>query len=469
MKKFYEHIGLYADHYAFTMAQGYFLDGRENCPTCFDYFFRKNPFGSGYTVFAGLYDLLEMITNFNFNSDSIDLLKKKGFNNEFLNYLKTFSFKGNIFAPKEGETVFGNEPIVRVEGDIIETQLIEALLLNMINFQSLIATKASRIRQAAGSRILIDFGLRRAQGLSAIHASKAAIIGGLNSTSNVYSSFAFGTFSAGTLAHSWIQSYPDELTAFRKYAESFPEHCILLVDTYNTLNSGIPNAITVAKEMEQNGQHLYGIRLDSGDLAFLSKKARKILDDADLNYVKILASNQLNENLIKSLIEQGAPIDGFGVGTSLITGKDDAALDGVYKLSMADNKAKLKISENLEKVTLPGVKKIYRYYNGDGKFCADGILLENENNVETIFHPLQPHKRTDIRKLKKEKLMELVMENGEIKIENRSVKELSAYVLKRLSLLPDEHKRFENPHIYKVGISNKLRELRDNLIENITN
>jgi nicotinate phosphoribosyltransferase len=341
MKNFNEYIGLYADHYAFTMAQGYLLDGRENCPACFDYFFRKNPFNSGYTVFAGLYDLLEMVSNFNFNSNSINLLKEKGFNDEFLNYLKKFNFKGNICAPKEGEIIFANEPIVRVEGDIIEAQLIEALLLNMINFQSLIATKASRIRKAAGDRILIDFGLRRAQGLSAIHASKAAIIGGLDSTSNVFSSYAFGVDSAGTQAHSWIQSYMDELTAFRKYADSFPDHCVLLVDTYNTLSSGIPNAITVAKEMEQKGQRLFGIRLDSGDLAYLSKKARKILDDTDLDYVKIIASNQLNEYLIKSLIEQGAPIEGFGIGTSLITGQSDAALDGVYKLSMADNKARL--------------------------------------------------------------------------------------------------------------------------------
>jgi nicotinate phosphoribosyltransferase len=469
MKNFNEYIGLYADHYAFTMAQGYLLDGRENCPACFDYFFRKNPFNSGYTVFAGLYDLLEMVSNFNFNSNSINLLKEKGFNDEFLNYLKKFNFKGNICAPKEGEIIFANEPIVRVEGDIIEAQLIEALLLNMINFQSLIATKASRIRKAAGDRILIDFGLRRAQGLSAIHASKAAIIGGLDSTSNVFSSYAFGVDSAGTQAHSWIQSYMDELTAFRKYADSFPDHCVLLVDTYNTLSSGIPNAITVAKEMEQKGQRLFGIRLDSGDLAYLSKKARKILDDTDLDYVKIIASNQLNEYLIKSLIEQGAPIEGFGIGTSLITGQSDAALDGVYKLSMADNKARLKISDNLEKVTLPGVKKINRYYNGEGKFCGDGILLDEENNIDNIFHPLQPHKRMDVRKLKKENLMETVMQNGKIIIDNRSVKEVSEYVKNRLSLLPDEHKRFENPHIYKVGISNKLCELRDNLIDIVTN
>ena len=469
MKNFNKYIGLYTDHYAFTMAQGYFLDGRESCSACFDYFFRKNPFNSGYTVFAGLYDLLELITHFNYNSDSIDVLKKKGFNDNFLDFLKTFRFNGNICAPREGEIIFCNEPILRVEGNIIETQLIEAMLLNIINFQSLIATKASRIRQAAGDRDLIDFGLRRAQGLSAIHASKAAIIGGINSTSNVFSSFTFGIDTSGTQAHSWIQSYPDEITAFRKYAQSFPQNCILLVDTYSTIKSGIPNAITVAKEMEQNGQKLFGVRLDSGDLAYLSKKSRGILDDAGLDYVKIVASNQLNEHLIKSLIEQGAPIDGFGVGTSLITGQNDGALDGVYKLSMVDNNATLKLSENLEKITLPGVKKIYRYYNGEGKFYADAIVLEEEKNIQTIFHPLQLHKQTDVLKLKKEDLMEQVMKGGEIIIINRSVKEISEHVKKRLSLLPGEHKRFENPHIYKIGISKKLSKLRNNMIEQLNN
>ena len=469
MKNFNQHIGLYADHYAFTMAQGYFMDGKENCPACFDYFFRKNPFRSGYTIFAGLFDVLEMIIEFNFNCESINLLKQKGFNNDFLTYLMTFKFKGNISAPKEGEVIFANEPVLRVEGNIIETQLVEALLLNMINFQSLIATKASRMRNAAGDRILFDFGLRRAQGLSSIHASKAAIIGGLNSTSNVYSSFEFGTYSSGTQAHSWIQSYPDELTAFRKFAQSFPQNCILVVDTYNTMKSGIPNAITVAKEMQQNGHKLYGIRLDSGDLAYLSKQARKILDDAGLNSVKIVASNQLNEHLIKSLIEQRAPIDVFGVGTSLITGQNDAALDGVYKLSMVDKKSKLKLSENLEKVTLPGVKKIYRYYDGGGKFYADAIVLEEEENIQTIFHPFHQHKQTDLRELEKEALMELVMENGDIIIKYRSVKEISEYVTERLSLLPDEHKRFENPHIYKIGISKNLLELRNQLIEKLNN
>ena len=469
MKNFNEHIGLYADHYAFTMAQGYFLDGRENCRTGFDYFFRKNPFNSGYAIFAGLSDFLEMLTDFRFNSESVNALKLKGFNDKFLNYLKTFQFKGNIFAPLEGEVIFANEPVMRVEGNIIETQLIEALLLNMINFQSLIATKASRLRQAAGERLVLDFGLRRAQGLSAIHASKAAIIGGLNATSNVFSSFAFGFNSSGTQAHSWVQSYPNELTAFRKYAQSFPVNCTLVVDTYNTLKSGIPNAIIVAKEMEHSGHKLNGIRLDSGDLAYLSKMAREILDSAGLNYVKIVASNQLNEHLIKSLIEQKAPIDAFGVGTSLITGQYDAALDGVYKMTMADDKSTLKLSENVEKITLPGLKQIYRYYDSVGKFYADAIVLADEKNIRKIFHPFHPHRQTEVQKLKNEVLLKKVMEYGNIKIKSRSIKEISDYVKHRLSLLPDEHKRFEYPHIYKIGISKKLADLRNKLIEGLSN
>ena len=465
MNNFNDFIGLYTDHYEFTMAQGYFLDGRENSTACHDYFFRKNPFNSGYTVFAGLYDLLEMISNYNFNSDSIDHLRKKGFNDEFLDYLKNCSFKGNIIAPKEGEIVFSNEPIVRVEGSIIETQLVETLLLNMLNFQSLIATKASRLRLSAGDRYIMDFGLRRAQGLSAIHASKAAVIGGVDNTSNVYSAFRFGFDSSGTQAHSWIQSYPDELTAFRKYAKAFPKNCVLVVDTYNTLNSGIPNAIKVAKEMEKDGELLWGIRLDSGDLAYLSKKSRTMLDEVNLNYVKIVASNQLNEYLIKSLLEQCAPIDAFGVGTSLLTGQNDAALDGVYKLNTIDETPSLKLSDNLEKVTLPGAKKIYRYYDNRGRFYADAIVLKEEENIEKIIHPFHSHKSVEVGECKKEILMTKVMDNGEIKIKNYSVKEISEYVRERMELLPDEHKRFENPHLYKIGISEKLFELRNKLMQ----
>lgn len=467
MKNFTYNIGLFTDHYEFTMAQGYFLDGRKDTKACFDYFFRKNPFKSGYVIFAGLQDFLELLADFKFDDDSIAHLKRVGFNNEFLDYLKEFTFNGTIYSVKEGEVIFNNEPIIIVEGNIIETQLIESLLLNMINFQSLIATKASRIRLSAGEKLVMDFGLRRAQGLAAIHASRASIIGGLDSTSNVYSAYNYDLLSSGTLAHSWIQSYGDELTAFRKYAYAFPKNCVLLVDTYNTLKSGLPNAVKVAKEMEEKGEKLRAIRLDSGDLAYLSKEARKILDKANLRYVKIVASNQLNEHLIKSLIDQGAPIDAFGVGTNLITGHSDAALDGVYKLSSIDNKPTLKISENIEKITLPGTKRLFRFYNGGNKFYADGILLEDENEIDEICHPIDLNKCADVKSLKKEELLSIVYKDGKIKKKKESVYEISQYVKQRLELLPDEHKRFENPHIYKVGISKKLFNLKTELIKDL--
>ena len=465
MKNFNEHIGLFTDHYEFTMAQGYFLDGRANTNASFDYFFRKNPFNSGYVVFAGLQDFIELLKNFKFNTDSISHLSRVGFNKDFLDYLKDFKFTGTIYAPNEGEIIFSNEPVIRVEGNIIETQLIESMLLNMINFQSLIATKAARIRYSAGDRLVMEFGLRRAQGLSAIHASRAAIIGGLDSTSNVYSAFRYDLLSSGTLAHSWIQSYGDELTAFRKYAAAFPKNCVLLVDTYNTIKSGLPNAVKVAKEMEKKGEKLKAIRLDSGDLAYLSKEARRILNEENLRYVRIVASNQLNEHLIKSLIDQGAPIDAYGVGTSLITGHRDAALDGVYKLSVIDDKPTL----NMEKITLPGYKKIYRYLNGDGKFYADGIMLDDEENIDTICHPIDLHKCASVKGIRKEALLKKVVENGETKIEYQSVYDISQYAKNRLELLPEEHKRFENPHIYKVGISKKLLKLKDSLINGFEN
>lgn len=456
--------GTYTDLYQLTMGQVYFLKGTSNKRAVFDYFFRKIPFEGGYVVFAGLGDLLPVLRDLHFAAADLDYLRSTGLNKDFVDHLKDFRFRGTIHAAREGEIVFPNEPILRVEGNILEAQLVETVLLNLLNFQSLVATKASRIRYIAGKRILSDFGLRRAQGLGGYHASRAAIVGGFDSTSNVKAADDFGIPPAGTMAHSFIQSYDDELTAFRDFSEKRPENCVLLVDTYDTLRSGVPNAIAVGKEMHRRGHKLAGIRLDSGDLAYLSRQARKMLDDADLHHVTITASNQLDEHVIKSLMDQDAPIDVFGVGTNLVTCAPDAALDGVYKLSYADGKPRIKLSENLKKITLPDRKQVYRILDQDGNFFgADLIALEDETDVDHMYHPADPDKSLSLSGLKRERLLHRVMSNGEILEDLPSLKEISEYSKSRLSMLAPEHKRFQNPHIYKIGISGRLRDLRNEM------
>jgi len=327
--------GLYTDFYELTMAQGYFACNKQNQQVVFDYYFRTNPYNGGFTVFAGLSDFLQMLENFVFSESDLEFLQHQGIDQTFVDALRNFRFEGKIYSVQEGEIVFPNEPLMRVEGNIVECQLIESFLLNILNFESLIATKAYRIKLAGGKRPFSDFGLRRAQGLGAIHASRAACIGGADSTSNVLSAKFFGVPVSGTMAHSWVLSFDNELEAFRAYAKTHPDNTVLLVDTYDTLRSGVPNAITVANEMQKNGYTLKGIRLDSGDLAYLSKKARKMLDLAGLRDVKIIASNQLNEYVIKTLIkDQNAAIDAFGIGTELITGKGNAALNNWFALPM---------------------------------------------------------------------------------------------------------------------------------------
>lgn len=458
---------LYTDYYELTMAQGYFLSGRKDDRASFNYFFRDLPFNGGYVVFAGLSDLLQILDDFKFHDDELDYLEEQGFHQEFLDYLKDFRLDISIDSVKEGEIVFPMEPVVQVRGSIIQTQLLETLLLNILNFESLIATKASRMKFAAGDRKVLDFGLRRAQGYGGIQASKAAIIGGVEATSNVFSSFVHGTRASGTMAHSWIQSFEDELTAFRQYAKYYPDNCILLVDTYDTLSSGVPNAITVAKELEEQGYKLRGIRLDSGDLAYFSRKARNQLDRAGLDYVKIAVSNQLDERLIKSLLSQEAPVDLFGVGTRLVTGHESPALDGVYKLTAVNDEAKLKISENIEKITLPGIKRVVRYTDDEGRFYGDGILLKDELDVDTIYHPYYPAKHTTIRDYNSESLHQEVLKDGKLTIDIPTPQQSAAYAKSRLEKLNPEHKRFENPHIYKVGISKKLMDLRDRLTQSL--
>jgi len=460
----YKQIGLIVDKYELTMGQTYFKNNMLNHKARFDYFFRKMPFQNGYLIFAGLQDLLRLLQQFRFDDKAAYFLLNDGFDAEFVDHLRSFRFKGTIYSMAEGEVAFPVEPLLCVEGNLLETQLIETLVLNVLNFQSLIATKAARIRHVAGDRAVSDFGLRRAHGFGGIHASRAAVIGGCDSTSNMLASFQYGLKAVGTMAHSFVQSFDDELTAFREYTRFNPSHCILLVDTYDTLRSGLPNAIKVAKELEAEGHRLVGIRIDSGDLAYLSKKARQMLDEAGLSYVKIAVSNQLDEYVIRSLNEQQAPIDFFGVGTHLVTGQPDAALDGVYKLSALNGQPRMKISDTLIKSTLPGKKKVVRYSNGEGGFLADAIVLEEEQQIDCMYHPFEKEKHFKVSGLRQEELFIKVMKDGEIVVDQKTVEEIAEFSRQRLTLLPDEHKRFEYPHIYKVGISKKLMETRDSMV-----
>lgn len=456
--------GSYTDLYEIAMAETYFCEGRKDDTACFDYFFRKVPGNGGYVVFAGLQDLLDILADLHFTGEDLAFLQELHFDAVFIDYLKDFRFRGAVYACREGEIVFPNCPVLRVEGNITEAQLMETLLLNILNFESLVATKASRMKQVAGNSRLSDFGLRRAQGPGGVLATKAAVIGGFTSTSNVYAARLYGLQAVGTMAHSFIESYDNELDAFRAFAATRPKDCIFLADTYDTLHSGVPNAIIVAKEMEQRGQRAKGIRLDSGDLAYLSKAARQMFDEAGLPYMQIVASNQLDEYVIRSLKEQGALIDMFGVGTRLVTGQPDAALDGVYKLSMASGKPRLKLSETMEKTTLPGIKQVYRVIDKQGLFYgADAIALEGEARTTEMHHPFEPGQSMAIGQFAHEPLLHPVMLQGNAVHPPQPLQDIAAYVQQQLARLPQEYKHFENPHVYKVGVSAELLHLRDTL------
>lgn len=448
------------------MAQAYFMNGQEDNLTVFDYFFRKLPFGGGYAIFAGLDVLLDILADFRFDNNDLEFLREKGFHPDFITFLGKFRFRGNIYSSEEGDLIFPVRPVLQVEANIIEAQLTETILLNILNFQSLVATKASRMRQVAGDRTLIDFGLRRAQGPGGYYASRAAIIGGFDSTSNVAAGRDFNIPVSGTMAHSYIESFDSELAAFDHFAEVHPHDCVLLVDTYDTLNSGLPNAMKTAGKMEEKGHRLRGIRLDSGDLAYLSKKSREMLDKAGFDYVRIAVSNQLDEYIIQSLIAQEAPIDIFGVGTSLVTGYPDAALDGVFKLAYSGGKPRIKLSENVTKVTLPHKKQVFRILENNGTYSgAEAVAMADETDVDIIYHPLYPSKTMFTGNRKKEILLHKVMEGGRRLTDSQSLQQISAYSKSRLDLLPEEFKRFNNPHGYKVGLSEKLRDERDRLVE----
>lgn len=462
---FLRNAALYTDFYELTMAQGYFYQGKAKEVAVFDYFFRDNPFQGGYVLFAGLGDLVRTLLELKYEPEDIDFLRSKGFRPEFLAYLSTFRFSGNVRSVNEGEIIFPLTPILQVEAPIVEAQVIETLLLNVLNFCSLIATKASRMRLAAGNCTLLDFGLRRSQGLGGIQATVASFIGGIEATSNVYAARDYNLKLSGTMAHSWVQSFESELDAFKAYADHYPDSTVLLVDTYDTLRSGLPNAIETAKYLEKSGNRLLGIRIDSGDLAYLSMQARIMLDHADLQYVKIAVSNQLDEYIMKSILDQGAPVDIFGVGTRLVTGHDNSALDGVYKLSKFGGKPKIKISENIVKVNFPDKKNVIRYSKDSGEFSADAVCLENEKTVETMFHPYFPEKKLDLSSFKAERLLQPIISKGELVGNIATIDEAAAYAKNRLSYLSAEYRRFEFPHEYKVGLSRRLMNLQRKLLE----
>lgn len=474
-------LTLLTDLYELTMMQGYFENEDVNQTVIFDMFYRNNPEGNGYAICAGLEQLIDYVKNLHFTEDEIDYLKSLGiFKPAFLAYLRDFRFTGDIYAIPEGTVIFPREPLVKVIAPIMQAQLIETALLNIINHQSLIATKTARIVRAAQGDGVMEFGCRRAQGPdAAIYGARAAIIAGCVGTSNVLCGQMFHVPVSGTHAHSWIMSFPDELSAFRAYAKLYPDACILLIDTYDTLDSGLPHAIQVFKELREQGIHpkRYGIRMDSGDLAYLSKKVKAALDAEGFTDAIISASNDLDEGLIGSLKAQGATINSWGVGTNLITSKDCPAFGGVYKLAAIWNEPeqrfepKIKISENAEKITNPGDKKIYRIYDLEGMIVADLIALADEEfsskDPLLLFDPIETWKKTLLPggSYSMRELLVPVFRKGDCVYESPSVKEIQNICRRELNTLWEESKRFEYPHQTYVDLSRKLWNLKNNLLE----
>lgn len=458
---------LYTDYYEYSMTQGYYLAGKGQDEAVFDIFFRRNPYGGGYAIAAGLRDAIEYVLGMHFTQEELAYLSSIGFRDDFLHVLEGMRFSGDMVAVPEGEVVFPGEPIVSVKGPLIETQLLEGLMLSTINFQTLVATKARRMVYAAEGRAIADFGLRRAQGDGGMAASRASFIGGISSTSNVLLAFEECVPPSGTMAHSWIQSFDSELEAFRTYAQMHPDDAVLLLDTYETLEQGLPDAITVGKELRAQGHHLGGVRLDSGDLAYLSKKVRAALDANGLTDVKISVSNQLDEYLIDSLIDQGARIDMFGVGTRLATGYDDGALDGVYKMVQLKGQPVIKISENPAKINVPAEKDVYRYYDkGDGLWLLDGLCVTGDGDEPAVLmDPDFDYKKTEVAGLHRENIRRQIVQGGALVYDFPSLRETAAWSLERFGLLYGEHKRLANPHTYHVGVTRELFDLRRRLIE----
>jgi nicotinate phosphoribosyltransferase len=468
---------LLTDLYELTMAAAYLEQNKASDTAAFELYYRRNPFKGGYAIAAGLENAVQAVLEARFNEEDIDFLRslKSGagsrtFSDKFLHYLSTYKFGGSLRAIPEGTVVFPNEPLVQVSGSLIECQMAETILLCHINFQTLIATKAARIWEAANHNPVVEFGLRRAQGPDgALSACRAALIGGADATSNVLGAALLRVPAKGTHAHSWVQSFTSELDAFRSYARMFPDECILLVDTYDTLKSGIPNAIQVAKELERQGSRLGAVRIDSGDLAFLSRKARQMLDQENLDYVKIVASNDLDEYVIADVLNQGGKIDIWGVGTNLVTGSGDGggALGGVYKMVEHNGRPKIKLSANPEKMTNPGVKKVIRFYAEDGLMEADA-LADNSEDLSgrgiLIVDPNNPLRRKKINAGRCVELLNTIMVTGQIVYAFPSLDQIRDHRKEQLALLHESYKRLHNPHEYKVGLTHTLWQQKEHML-----
>ncbi len=470
-----DNLTMLTDFYELTMGNGYFLNGQQDTIAYFDLFFRKVPDGGGFAIVAGLEQAIDYLQNVRFGEGDIEHLRSKGcFSEGFLNYLREFKFSCDVWAIPEGTPVFPGEPLMQVRGPVIQAQLVETMLLLILNHQTLIATKSNRIVRAAQGRTVMEFGSRRAQGASgALYGARAAYIGGCSGSSNTMADRDFGVPALGTMAHSWVQTFPTELDAFRTYARHYPENCVLLVDTYNTLESGVPNAITTFEELVTRGFRPKGIRIDSGDIAYLSKEARRMLDDAGFPDAKIVASNSLDEYLIRDLLLQGARVDQFGVGERLVTAKSDPVFGGVYKLVAVEENGslvpKIKVSENVEKITIPGFKQVYRLCSPEtGKALADLITLADEPTPTapyTIFDPNHTWKRKTLTRFEAKPLLTPVFVSGKCVYDTPSMAEIRRFCDEQVATLWDEVLRFENPHRYYVDLSKSIWDMREGLIQ----
>ncbi len=470
-------LSLLMDFYELTMANGYFLNGMHERRACFEYFFRDIPDGGGFALAAGLQQVVDAVCNLRFAELDMEYLRSKGmFHDDFLRWLAVTPFQCDIRAVPEGTPIFPREPVLVVEGPLAQAQMVESMILNFMNHQSLIATKANRIVRASQNKAVMEFGTRRAHGPdAAIYGARAAYIGGCVGTSCTLTDSAAGVPALGTMAHSWVQSFPDELSAFKAYAEAYPDSCTLLIDTYHVLESGLPNAIEAFRSVVvPKGHRPKGVRLDSGDLAYLSKIVRNALDEAGFHDCHIVASNALDENIILDLMRQKAPIDSFGVGEKLITAKSDPVFGGVYKLSAVEENGKMsprmKVSENPEKMTLPGGKKVFRLFDRrTNKAVADLVTTDGpDDDVRPpyeLFDPDHTWKRKTLTDFTPRELLQKVVANGKPVIELPTLQEVRRYCREQVELLWDEVKRFENPHKYWVDLSQRLWDLRHAIIQ----